>query len=164
MLTLWLYSAFQRRRAGQGSSPSSGRRRRFWTGSATRWRRTNTTPVPSTSRDATWTGPPSATVPLRSYGWSLGLWETSSTPSFGTSVSPGQGSHGNPESDQGGWALGRTWSSWLEGTVSEPRRHRRWPEVLSDPPPCLRQPPALLMNSAGSSSCWRKMAWPSRRA
>lgn len=78
---------FQRRPAGPGSSPSSGPRPRFWTGSATRWRRTSSTPAPSTSRAATWTARRSAAAPPRSCGWSSGLWGTSSTPSCGTSVS-----------------------------------------------------------------------------
>lgn len=74
----------QRRPAGLGSSRSSGRKPRSWTGSATRWRGTRWTRVPSTSPGVTWTGPHSAAAPPRSCVWSLGPWGTSSTPSCGT--------------------------------------------------------------------------------
>lgn len=132
----------QRRPAGRGSSPSSGPKPRFWTGSATKWRSTNTTPAPSTSRAVTWTGPRSAAAPLRSCAWSSGPWGTSSMLSYGTSVSPG-GAFPVREAGLG---------SRPRGSPGEGRGASLGP----DPP--SYQLPAFLTSSAGSWNFWRRTA------
>lgn len=161
----------QRRPAGWASSRSSGRRPRSWTGSATRWRRTSSTQAPSTSPAATWMGPRSAAAPRKSCAWSLGRSGTSSTPSCGTSVSPGPGVPGVPrsvrEAGPGFSPMSRAQVSRTVGGTGrrEPEGEPSGPDASLGPDRSLlpHQLTASLMSSAGSSTCWRRTACPFRR-